>query len=194
MNETIMNKIDDMIAMWKEMDSKLSSLVEENRKLAEEIKKNKLRGSQEKLMRKYRAFIIMEALCIPLICFFLGVNPLIVDQYRWPALIYFVCFFTFEICIDGFLLYKVNKIDIYNDSIIEISRQAKTNWKIHKIAVLIGIPIALGAVVMICLAMDGDIAMLWGVFVGGIIGLGIGLNEFFKFMKNYKTMSKEEVF
>ena len=185
-----MKNIDDMIVMWKEMDSKLTSLVEENRRLADEIKKNKLRSSQERLMRKYRAFIILEAVCIPLMFFILVVNPLVVNQYRWPALIYFVCFFLLEICIDGYLLYKLNSIDIYNDSIVDISRQARANWKIHKIAVLIGIPIAIGAVVLIWLAMGGNTPMLWGIFVGLVIGLGIGLNEFFKFMKNYKQFSK----
>lgn len=187
-----MNNIDDMMIMWKEMDSKLSSLVEDNRRLADEIKKNTLRGSRERLMRKYRAFIIMEAVCIPLMFLVLGLNPLVTNQFRWPALIYFICFFLLEIGIDGYLLYKLNSIDIYNDSIMEISRQARTNWKIHKIAILIGIPIAIGAVVLFCLAIGSNIEMLWGVFVGGAIGLGIGLNEFFKFMRHYKEMSQTE--
>ena len=186
-----MNNIDDMMAMWKEMDNKLSSLVEENRMLANEIKKNKVRSNQEKLGRKYRAFIIMEAVCIPLIFLLLGVNPEVVEKYRWPTLIYFVCFFLLEICIDGYLLCKLNNIDIYNESIVEISRKAKANWKTHKIAVLIGIPIAIGAVVLFCLAMGGNEAPIYGIFFGGAIGLGIGLNEFFKFMKNYKEMSSD---
>lgn len=186
-----MNNIDDMMSIWREMDNKLSSLIAENRRLADEIQKNKLQGSREKLMRKYRAFIIMEAICIPLIFVVLYVNPLVINQYRWPALIYFVCFFLLEIGVDGYLLHKLNTIDIYNDSIIDISRSAKENWKIHKIAVLIGIPVAIGAVILFCLALGGDMALLWGVFVGGAIGLGIGLNEFFKFMKNYKEMTRE---
>ena len=186
-----MNNIDDMMTMWKEMDNKLSSLVEENQRLANEIKKNKVRSNQEKLIRKYRAFIIMEAVCIPMIFLILGLNPEVVEKYRWPALISFVCFFLMEICIDGYLLYKLNSIDIYNESIIEISQQARRNWKLHKIAVLIGIPIAIGVVLLFCLALGGNTATLWGVFVGGIIGLGIGLNEFFKFMKNYREMCRE---
>ena len=184
-----MNKIEDIMVLWKEMDSKLTSLVDENRKLADEIKKNKILSSQERLMRKYRAFIIMEVVCIPLMFILLIINPHVVSQYRWPAFIYFACFFLLEICIDGFLLYKLNSINIYNDSIIDIARKARANWKTHKIAVLIGIPIAIGAVILFCMAYGGDMSMLWGVFVGGAIGLGIGLNEFFKFMKNYKAMS-----
>ena len=187
-----MNNIDDMMTMWKEMDNKLTSLVEENRRLADEIKKNKVRSSQEKLIRKYRAFIIMEAVCIPIMFLILGLNPEVVEKYRWPALIYFVCFFLMEICIDGYLLYKLNSIDIYNDSIIDISRQARVNWKTHKIAVLIGIPVAVGAVILFCMAIGGNTATLWGVFVGASIGIGIGLNEFFKFMKNYRGMYREE--
>lgn len=187
-----MNNIEDMMAIWKEMDGKLSSLMEENRRLADEIRKNKLRSSRENLMRKYRAFIILEAVCIPLMFVVLGVNPEVVSRYRWPALISFVCFFLMEICIDGYLLYKLSNIDIYNDSITEISRQARANWRVHKIAVLVGIPIAIGAVALFCLALGCDIAMLWGVLVGGAIGLGIGLNEFFKFMKNYKALTTED--
>ena len=186
-----MNSIEDMMVMWKEMDSKLTSLVEENRRLADEIKKNKIRSGQEKLIRKYRAFIILEAVCIPLMVLLLGFNPLVVDDYRWAALIYFVCFFLFEIFVDGYLLYKLNCIDIYNDAIIDISKQARANWKLHKIAVLIGIPIAIGAVVLFCLAMGGDTSIMWGILVGAAIGIGIGLNEFFKFMKSYKVMSSE---
>ena len=187
-----MNNIDEMMTMWKEMDSKLSSLVEENKRLVDEIKKNNLRSSQEKLMRKYRAFIIMEAICIPLMFILFGINPLVNEKYRWASLIYFVCFFLLEICIDGYLLYKLNSMDFYNDSIIDISRKAGANWKIHKIAIMIGIPIAIGAVVLFCLAMDSNPSMIWGVAVGGTIGLGIGLNEFFKFMKNYKVMTYGE--
>lgn len=182
--------IDDMMTMWKEMDSKLSSLVDENRKLADEIKKNKLRNSQEKLARKYRQFIILGAVCIILMTCFFGFNPEVVDKYRWPVMIYFVCFFLLEIGIDCYLLHKLNSIDIYSDSIIEISRLARENWKTHKIGILIGIPIAIGAVVLFCLAMGGETAVLWGVMVGAAVGLGIGLNEFFKFMKNYKAMTR----
>lgn len=186
-----MENIEDMMVLWKEMDSKLNSLVEENRRLADEIKKSKIRGSQEKLIRKYRAFIILEALCIPIMVLILALNPLVVEQYRWASFIYFVCFFLIEIVVDGYLLYKLNSIDIYNDSIVDISRRARANWKIHKIGVLIGIPIAIGAVVLFCFAMGGEPATMWGVFVGAAIGLGIGLNEFFKFMKNYKAMSTD---
>lgn len=187
-----MKNIEDMMVMWKEMDSKLSALVEENKKLAAEIKKNKLLGNQERLIRKYRAFIIIEALCIPMIILLLIANPLVVDQYRWATLIYFVGFFLLEICIDGYLLYKLCSLDIYKDSIIQISRQAKSNWKIHKIGVLIGIPVAIGAVSLFCFAIGGNITILCGVFVGGIIGLAIGLNEFFKFMKEYKAITGME--
>lgn len=186
-----MNNIDEMMVIWKEMDCKLSSLVQENRRLADEIQKNKLKSSQEKLMRKYRTFIIMEAVCIPLMFLILGVNPIVVNQFRWPALIYFICFFLLEIGIDGYLLYKLNSIDIYSDTIIDISCKARANWKVHKIAVMVGIPVAIGAVVLFCLAMDFNTSMLLGICIGGAIGLGIGLNEFFKFMKNYKAMSSK---
>lgn len=186
-----MSNIDEMMLMWRQIDSRLTSLVEENKRLAEEVKKNKLQTSREKLARKYRAFIILEVVCIPFFILMIGFNPLIVDKFRWPTLIYWVTLFIFEIVIDSYLLERLNSIDIYNDSIVEISRKARTNWKVHKIAVLILLPIAIGGVVLFCMAMGGTVETIWGVLVGGAIGLGIGLNEFFKFLKNYTAMSRE---
>ena len=187
-----MNNIDDMMVMWKEMDGKLSSLVEENRRLTDEIKKNKLQNSQEKLMRRYKVFIVLEALCIPLIILIIGFNPLVVEKYRIVTLICWILFFLGEVGIDSYLLYRTYNIDIYGDSIVEISKKARKNWKIHKIAVLVGLPIAIGIVILFILAMGGNMEIMYGVIVGLTIGLIIGLNQLFKFMKNYKEMTPNE--
>ena len=177
--------------MWKEMDKRLISLADENKRLAEEIKKNRLRTSQEKLMRKYKVFIVMEAMCIPLMFLVLGLNPNVVEMYRWPTLIYFICFFLMEICIDGYLCYRLNNMNFHADSVADISRRARANWRIHKIAILIGIPIAIGAVALFCLAIGGNKAAMAGVCLGGSVGIGIGTVQFFKFMKNYKNMTTD---
>lgn len=186
-----MENFDEMMKMWKEMDGKITSLMADNRRMADEIKKNRLKTNQEKLARKYRCFIIMEAVCIPLMFLLFIPNPHVVEQYRWVTLIYFVAFFLLEIGIDAYLLFRLDAVDIYRDSISRITRVAQSNWKIHRIAVLIGIPVAIGAVILFILAMGGRPAELYGVAVGGAIGLGIGLNQFFKFMKNYKALSSE---
>ena len=187
-----MQNIDEMMEIWKNMDGKLSCLVEENKRLVSEIKKNKLKSSKDKLIRKYQAFIILAAVCIPLLFLVLVLNPMVVPKYRFPALIYFICFFLGEIGVDAYLLHKLNSIDIYNDTIIDIAHQAETNWKIHKIAIIIGIPVVIGAVILFCMALGSNIETIWGVCVGGAIGLGIGIKQFFNIMKNYKIMTHGE--
>ena len=187
-----MENIDDMMTAWKEMDKKLSTIAIENQRLMDEIKKNKLLSNHEKLARRYRLFIIFEAAFLPLIILLFCTFPFSDSPFKLPAMIYFVCFFIMEIGFDSFLLYKLNDIDIYNDSISEISHKAKANWKLHKIMVLIGIPVAIVAVILFCLAFNFDPSMLRGVLVGASIGIVIGLNEFFKFMKNYRSMSWEK--
>lgn len=187
-----MNNLDDMMAMWKEMDNKLSAIVNENRRLAEDVKKSNLRSSQERLMRKYRFFIILETVMIP--CFFLIIafNPLVIEAYRWPTLIYYVFLLLSGICVDGYLLYRLNSMDFYKDSLKEISDKARENWKIHKISVIFGMPLAIGAVILFCFAVGCNEETLMGVCVGAAIGLAIGLNVFFKFMKNYNSMMRLE--
>lgn len=187
-----MNSIEEMMGLWREMDGKLSSLIEENKALVSEIKKNKLKTCQEKLVRKYRAFIIIGAVCIPIMYLIIGINPFVVERYRWLTLIYFECFFLFEIFIDSYLMFRISQIDIYNETVSEICRKASRNWRTHKVGIMAGIPMACGAIVLYCLCMGVNREVIYGVVLGAIIGLGIGTNQFFKFKKNYDRMKSDE--
>ena len=183
-----MDNLEDMKTMWIELNDRLSSLEEDNRKMARQIMSGKYKTAQERLISKYRLFIIIATIMIFYIIGFVGFNPLVDDKYRLVTVLYWIIFFLAEIGIDSYLLFKVKEIDIYHSSVTEIAAIAARNWKIHKIAIFCGLPVAIGAIVLFALALDADEYMIYGMLAGAVIGILIGLRQLMKFFSNYKIL------
>lgn len=181
-----MDQFDNMKAMWAELNSRVESLEAENRNLARKIIKDKYKSAREKLIKKYYAFISIEIIMIIFMSNFFIFNPEINEKYRIISLIYWDLFFIIEIIIDGFLLYNIKKIDIYTSTIKDISRDAANNWKLHKIAIFTGLPLAFGAIILFALSLNANIFTIYGMIVGCVIGAIIGIYQLSKF-KNYYT-------
>lgn len=189
MNE--IKNIDEMMAMWNQLDEKLTGLEQENRKLAIEIKKNKYRTTLEKLINKYWRFIIMEALYIILFPVFMMKCPFIIEKYRMVTIIYWICFFVMVMGFDYYLMARLKDIDVYDCSISEIADRARSNWKIHKLSIFICLPVSFGGIILFVLSLGGDSSLIWGVLVGLVIGLILGLNQLRKFIRSYRHLQKE---
>lgn len=187
-----MENLDDMKTMWLELNSKISALEEENRKLARKVVSLNYKTAREKLIRKYTAFIFVASLMILYTLAFITFNPMIVEKYKIATTIYWIIFFTFEAGIDLYLRQRVKNIDIYNSSISEIAHQAATNWKIHKLAIIIGLPLAIGAVILFALSLNADLFMIYGMIVGGLVGLIIGIFQLIKFYEYYRLLQSKE--
>ena len=183
-----MENLDDMKTMWLELNQRVKTLEEENRRLAHEAISNNLKTAQELLVRKYSRFIFVSLVMLIYIYLFVMFNQFVVEKFRIPTLIYWSLFFLFEAGIDCYLMLKVKEIDVFNSSITEISRQAKRNWKIHKIAICIGFPLAIGACILFGLLLNADKFVILGMITGGIVGLLIGIRQLMKFLKYYKQL------
>ena len=165
---------------------------ESNRKLAREVSNNKFKNAQEKLISKYKAFIYVEIIMIFYIIFFIGLNPLVADRYRLVNIIYWCCFFMVEIGVDTYLLRRVKLIDIYNSSVSDIAKNAAENWKLHKLALVLGLPLAFGAIILVALAFQAHYYTILGMIAGGLIGCIIGLFQLNKFREYYRLLQSDE--
>ncbi|MCH5229210.1 MAG: hypothetical protein J1F12_04350 [Muribaculaceae bacterium] len=186
------NEIDDIKIMWQEINLRLGHLEEENKRLARKVLNSDYKSARERLINKYAIFVGVEIFMLFVMSAFFYFNPEIVEKYRWPVLIYWALFFLGEVMIDFYLMHNVKNIDIYNSSVTQISKIAATNWKIHKLAVIIGLPIAIGAVILFALAMDSDEVVIFGMITGGIIGLIIGTTQLLKFSKYYRLLQNRD--
>lgn len=187
-----MEDFNDMKIMWQNMNDRLSSLERENKKLMYKVIHDKYHTTKEKLEKKYCAFIFVGSITIVFITLFLIGDPLVNDRYRIPTMIYWIIFFLMEISFDVYLLLQIRKIDIYTATISEVSHSASRNWRLHKIGIIIGLPMAIGAAILFALALNANIFIIYGMITGGVIGLSIGLYQLFKFKTYYKLLQIED--
>lgn len=187
-----MENINDMKTMWMDLNRRLDALEEENRRLARKVVNEKYKNLQERLVRKYRIFIFVSCIMIIYSFLFIFMNNEVVDKYRLPATIYMICFFILCAATDTYLLIKVKDMDIYGEKINEITRTAAINWKIHKIFTMVGLPLAIGAVILIALALNANTFTYLGMIVGGIVGFSIGLRQLLKFRNYYRLLQTED--
>ena len=184
-----MENLEDMKSLWIDLNRRVETLEEENRRMAQDAMTSKFKTAQEKLVRKYRMFMGIGIIMIFYIFLIVTFNPMVVEKYRIPTMIYWCLFFAFEAGVDCYLMQKVKEIDIYNSSISEISSQSSHYWKIHKLAIYIGLPMAVGACVLFGLLMDADKFVILGMIFGGVVGLLIGFRQLMKFLQYYKQLS-----
>ena len=187
-----MENFEDMRIMWAELDRRLSSLEDRNRKLARQVMSNKYKTAQDKLINKYKIFIFLSLIMILYISLFICFSEETVEKYRTPALVYWIIFFLFEASIDAYLMYRVMDIDVYENSVSQIAKIAAQNWKMHKIALCLGIPLALGAIILFALLLNANNFTIFGMIIGGIIGFAIGSIQLRKFFQYYKLLQTSE--
>lgn len=183
-----MENLEDLKIMWQDMNQRLSYLEEDNKKLIQNIKKSNYKTTQEKLVNKYTCFIAVEVIMILYMSFFFLFNPLLNEKYRIAALIYWDVFFLIEAAFDSYLLYQIKNINIYTSKITEVAKKAAVNWKLHKIGILIGLPLAFGALLLFVLAVDANEFTVYGMICGGIIGGIIGIRQLIKFKNYYRLL------
>lgn len=183
-----MESIEDFKIMWQDLNQRLSHLENENQRLIQNIRETKYKTTQEKLVKKYRAFIIAEVITICYMTLFFIFNPMINENYRIISLIYWDIFFVLEVIFDFYLLYQVKKINVYDSTIKEVATRAAANWKLHKMVIAIGLPLAFGAVLLFALSLDANQFTIYGMILGGVIGIFIGINQLIKFKNYYKLL------
>lgn len=187
-----MENLDDMKALWQQLDHRIAFLEEENKRMARTVRENNYKSAQEKLRGKYLKFIILEIIMIIWVIMFVMFNPMILDKYRIALMVYWCVFFLGEVTVDTYLLLKTKEINIYENNIRETARQAAYNWKVHKISIMIGFPLAFGAVILFALALNANQFMMAGIVTGGIVGLIIGIKQLIRFRNYYRELQLEE--
>lgn len=186
------NDMENMKAMWNDLNQRMASLEAENRLLARKVMTSGYKTARERLIRKYTAFFFLSFLMIFYAIPFIAMNPLTVEKYRVTTTVYWCVFFAIEAAMDFYLMTRVKKIDVYNSGVSEITRQASKNWKIHKIFIAIGFPLAIGAVTLMVLALGGSRYVVYGMMGGGFVGLLIGLLQLRKIHGYYRMLRSTE--
>lgn len=185
-------EINEMKAIWAKLNERISHLEEENKRLANDIIKNRYKSSIDALKDRYKKFIALELIFAILIPLTLWFNPEVVEKYRMIAILYWFAFFAIEMVFDYYLLERVKDMDIYEDSISEIGQKALANWKLHKLEIMLGFPLAIGAAVLYGFAIDANEFIFMGMGAGALVGAIIGFRQLMRFRRDYRNLLNPE--
>ncbi|MCH5242024.1 MAG: hypothetical protein J1F67_06330 [Muribaculaceae bacterium] len=187
-----MDNIEDLKIMWQDLNQRLSHLESENRMLMQNIMKTNYKTTQEKLVNKYGVFIAVEFIMICFMTLFFIFNPEVNEKYRISALIYWDAFFMIEVLFDFYLLYRIKTMDVFNSTIKDVASRAASNWRLHKMGIVIGLPLAFGAILLFALALNANEFTIMGMIVGGLIGFIIGIQQLLKFRSYYNLLQTND--
>lgn len=190
-SENNINGFDDMKEMWLELNHRIAHLEEENRRLSREAITSKYKSTGQRLVRRYKSFIILEGLTLLLVVVFLLTCPILVEKYKIACILYWIIFFAGEMAFDIFLLWRVENMDL-NGPVSEIAKMAASNWKYQKLGIVLGLPAAIGAAVLYALTLGANFEIIIGMIIGGLIGAFIGVFQLMKFKKDYRYLQTEE--
>ena len=165
---------------WSKMNTQISNIddvitIEESKKM---------KTAQERLAAQYKSFIIMGgifAIFIPLMMYNSIYFPL-------PMALSFSAYFILAMVMDLILYLKVCAIDFSEMSVVDVAYSAYKCRRLHHICQIILIPCAIALIGITGYQFISEPYILWGMIVGAVIGLCLGLTMYFKMMSNYKTL------
>ncbi len=139
----------------------------------------------EKLIGRYRSFVLLECLCLILFptCMhwlFNGSNDTFLAMYA-------IIFFITAAVVDYKLALKLATIDIQQMTVAAVLRTILDCRKRHLQSMILLIPMAVGFIGVIAYASINETHLLIGMAVGLVAGLALGIREFNGFMRDYRN-------
>lgn len=178
---------EDMMRAWTMLDKRLSRI---ESKMTESLDIDMIKRRKtalDRLARRYKRLsaIGMAALGFPVLYNTLDIVP---AEWKIPVSIYMAVFFIICSIMDYDLYQRIKEINIERMTVEEVAMKALGCRKRHHIYMMILIPLAVVFLVMLAMCADNDSAILGGMVIGGIVGLAIGLRQYFQFMGDYREI------
>lgn len=115
-------------------------------------------------------------------------SPLIPEPMRLLIVLSFASYFCVACLMDFYLYREISSINLNMDTVESVLKQALRCRKLHLTFIIILLPIAFALIGLIIYAMNGDKYIVAGVMIGAVIGAAIGINQFRRFMNEYKQL------
>ncbi len=183
------NEFTHMEQTWKDGFSNESP--ENLQRLCDSLIGSRRQNSLDSLADRYRRFMMLGfGMTLVSITFIFGhIFPRPFNY--WIGITMWAYFLTGAL-MDTYLFRGIRSINIYKEGVAEVARQTRHYRRRHLQFMAILIPWMLLILVLMCCAFLPNEYMLWGIAFGFIVGLAIGLRQFFKFMEEYKELSAED--
>lgn len=154
----------------------------------EAIMNGKRSTALDRLQARYLRFVMLALCCVPCSFSFMLPNIIPDGNGKWITIAFGIYFL---ICagMDLWLYHGIGTIDCLRMSVTEVIDKARFYRKRHLQFIMILLPIAFCVLGVMAYSMQNDPEVIYGMIIGGVVGLLIGSRQLFKFMKDYREVS-----
>lgn len=184
MNESGKN-MDTMFQAWKNWVKTTSD--ENLRNIYENLQNPDRRTSLENLARRYKRFGIVGLLMVPVSLCYLHTG-IFAEPYNVIISVSLMVYFAICAAMDFWLFRGITGIDIYRESVSEVSRKVRYYRRKHLQFITVLVPLMIAVLTVMFISQFDNITVLTGLIAGALVGLVIGLTMLSKFLAEYNIL------
>lgn len=142
----------------------------------------------ENLAARYKRFAIVgTAMILVSTCYLNG--HIFPEPYNVILSFSMMVYFAIAAMMDWWLYRGIKSIDIYRDSVAEVSHKARFYRRRHLQFMMILVPIMIALLTIMIISTLPNRYMTAGIISGSLVGLILGLMALFRFLDEYRSLT-----
>lgn len=188
------NDLDQLKEMWSDLNRRVERLENQTLEEGRKVASGKITTAREDLATRYKRFMIIGFVMGIFFPLFLIMSP--TDFFpdgtmKYVASALFFSYFITAAVMDSFLYNEVRSMDLAMMTVSQVIHKARTLKRRHHIFMIILIPFAVITLAVFAIPLLDDPFIIAGMITGGVVGLCIGLRQYFRMMRDYREMMRE---
>lgn len=178
---------------WRSLEQRIEALEKGNSRTAAGAAVQRTRTALDRLAAKYRKFSILSlAMTFSCTALFM-LSEIFTPQSRLWITVVSICYFALASTMDYWLSKRIGEIDVLTLPVSEVVQRALTCRRRHHQFMMILIPLCAVVLGLFIWGAGGNIYLIAGMGAGAVIGLAIGLRQYFDFMAQYRILSSAAI-
>lgn len=192
--ENQINDLDQLKEMWSDLNRRVERLENQTLEEGRKVASGKITTAREDLATRYKRFMIIGFVMGVFFPLFLIMSP--TDFFpdgtmKYVASALFFSYFITAAVVDSYLYNEVRSMDLAMMTVSQVIHKARTLKRRHHIFMIILIPFAVITLAVFAIPLLDDPFIIAGMITGGVVGLCIGLRQYFRMMRDYREMMRE---
>lgn len=192
--ENQINDLDQLKEMWSDLNRRVERLENQTLEEGRKVASGKITTAREDLASRYKRFMIIGFVMGIFFPSFLIMSPtdFFPDGFmKYVASALFFSYFITAAIMDSYLYNEVRSMDLAMMTVSQVIHKARTLKRRHHIFMIILIPFAVITLAVFAIPLLDDSFIIAGMITGGVVGLCIGLRQYFRMMRDYRDMMRE---
>lgn len=147
------------------------------------------RTSLERLAARYRSFTSMSAV-MSVVAVITIINAITDSEFPFPVwlLLCMEFYFATAAIMDYWLFRGIRSLNCSTMTVETLLRKTLYYRKRHFQFMMVLIPMAIALIIAMCISFHAEIAIIYGMIAGFIIGLAIAVKNLMDFLRDYRNI------